>query len=139
MQQTPSAKYANTSWGTIWGVFLGLLLVSGMSLEMGCAPSESRWNDTTLQHLSESPRDLDNTLQHGSIEHNDLLLLTLAVRHPSKAPVFCKKVQSKSAQEKCQQVIGRPHLQLSKPQPNDVQQNAPSKSGSSNKPSLTTP
>ena len=41
----------------------------------------------------------------------DLLLLDLAVQEPIFAFELCKKVQTEQAKEKCQQVIGRPHLQ----------------------------
>ena len=92
-------------------------------MESGCGSSERKWDDQTLKQLSQSPVELDSQLTQGSIEENDLLLLTLAVRNPQQAPLFCEKVQSTAAREKCRQVIGRPHLQLSTPQTNDVQHN----------------
>ena len=51
----------------------------------------------------------------------DILLLKLAVQNPSMAPKFCREVLGRGAKEKCKQVIGRPHLQLTKPQVVDGQ------------------
>lgn len=44
-------------------------------------------------------------------QSRDLLLLRLAIAHPTRAPALCAQVETPSAREKCQQVIGRPHLQ----------------------------
>lgn len=43
-------------------------------------------------------------------ESRDLLLLRLATRHPDKASLLCRQVTTAAAREKCQQVLGRPHL-----------------------------
>ena len=40
----------------------------------------------------------------------DLLVLQLAVLSPRHAPALCKRTKSQNAQEKCRQVVGRPHL-----------------------------
>lgn len=40
----------------------------------------------------------------------DLVLLRLAVQHPERAGELCGRVQTDVAREKCQQVLGRPHL-----------------------------
>lgn len=40
----------------------------------------------------------------------DLLLLRLAVNHPDKASLLCRQTTTPPAQQKCQQVLGRPHL-----------------------------
>ena len=87
----------------------------------GCGISEQKWDEQTLKQLAQSPVALNTQLKQGTVADNDLLLLTLAVRNPQQAPVFCEKVKSTAAREKCRQVIGRPHLQVSAPQTNDVQ------------------
>jgi hypothetical protein len=40
----------------------------------------------------------------------DLLLLRLAVNHPDQASLLCRQVTTPPAQQKCKQVLGRPHL-----------------------------
>ena len=85
--------------------------------------SHPQWDDNTLKRLASDPLLLKETLTKEPVATRDLLLLTLAIRNPSSAGQFCKQVRSKVAQEKCQQVIGRPHLQLHEAQPNDVEQN----------------
>ena len=40
----------------------------------------------------------------------DLLLLRLAIASPSTAGFLCNKVETDGARQKCQQVLGRPHL-----------------------------
>ena len=40
----------------------------------------------------------------------DLLLLRAAVQRPHNGMTFCGLTTTKTAQEKCRQVIGRPHL-----------------------------
>ena len=42
----------------------------------------------------------------------DLLLLQLAVQKPRHSTELCKRVQTSGAEEKCRQVIGRPHLTI---------------------------
>lgn len=43
-------------------------------------------------------------------ESRDLLLLRLSIAHPTRAGAFCRQVTTPGAQEKCKQVLGRPHL-----------------------------
>jgi hypothetical protein len=40
----------------------------------------------------------------------DLVLIRLSVDHPEKAQELCRMVRTAAAQDKCQKVIGRPHL-----------------------------
>lgn len=40
----------------------------------------------------------------------DLLLLRLAVNHPDQAGLLCRQTTTPPAKQKCQQVLGRPHL-----------------------------
>ena len=94
------------------------MLLSGL-LWMACS-SQSEWTDETLEQLATEPALLRTTLTQYPVETQDLLLLTLAIRNPAEAGRFCKKVHTVPAKEKCQQVIGRPHLQLSKPQTSDA-------------------
>ena len=98
-------------------ILIGLLWVA-------CS-SQSEWTDDTLEKLAAEPALLETTLTNHPVDTQDLLLLTLAIRNPSEAGRFCKKVTTDAAKEKCQQVIGRPHLQLSKPQPSDVKPQKP--------------
>ena len=88
---------------------------------MACT-SQPEWDDETLEQLATQPALLKTTLATQPVETNDLLLLTLAIRNPASAGQFCKQVRTDAAKEKCKQVIGRPHLQLSKPQQNDAHQ-----------------
>ena len=45
-----------------------------------------------------------------SPQSHDLLLLRLAIDAPAQAGALCQQVQTDGAREKCQQVLGRPHL-----------------------------
>lgn len=96
-----------------------------LSLLLGMACNTTpKWDDATLDNLGKDPSLLAKTLKEHPLETQDVLLLTLAIRNPNEANRFCKKIQTANAKEKCQQVIGRPHLQLSKPQQNDVIENS---------------
>ena len=95
------------------------MLISTLLL-IACA-NQSKWDDQTLERMVVEPIFLEETLATHPVDTQDLLLLTLAIRNPSAAGQFCKQVRSDMAKEKCQQVIGRPHLQLSKPQRNDTE------------------
>ena len=54
---------------------------------------------------------LDQALaQIDSPASRDLLLLRLAIAAPAQAGSLCAKVSTDGARDKCQQVIGRPHL-----------------------------
>lgn len=97
-----------------------MLLISW--LWMACQ-SHQQWDDDTLKRLATEPELLKETLSQEPLETGDLLLLTLAIRNPSAAGQFCKQVRSEPAKEKCQQVIGRPHLQLNEAQLNDAERN----------------
>jgi hypothetical protein len=44
----------------------------------------------------------------------DLLRLRLAVHDPSRNQWLCEEVKTRSAQDRCRQVVGRPHLQQKK-------------------------
>ena len=99
------------------------MMLSGL-LWMACT-SQSEWTDDTLEKLAVEPVLLERTLSEQPVETQDLLLLTLAIRNPAEAGKFCKKVTTDAANEKCRQVIGRPHLQLSEPQPSDTKPQKP--------------
>ena len=66
-----------------------------------------------LEALLGDWKPFDIQLEQSSLakEDKDLLLLSLAVENPQYSSELCKKIQTKPAKEKCQQVIGRPHLQ----------------------------
>ena len=86
---------------------------------MACS-NEPQWDDGTLDRLATQPDLVKMTLAGEPVGTQDLLLLTLAIRNPSSAGQFCKQVHTDAARDKCRQVIGRPHLQLSKPQTSDA-------------------
>ena len=44
----------------------------------------------------------------------DLLRIRLAVRNPGRLQWLCEDVSTRSAQARCRQVVGRPHLQQKK-------------------------
>jgi len=44
----------------------------------------------------------------------DLLRIRLAVRNPGRLQWLCEDVSTRSAQDRCRQVVGRPHLQQMK-------------------------
>ena len=55
-------------------------------------------------------------------ESRDLLLLRLAIAEPQKAGRLCERVTTPGADEKCRQVLGRPHLQTTPKPPKDPAQ-----------------
>jgi len=58
-------------------------------------------------------------------DSRDLLLLRLAVAEPARAGWLCTRVQGAGAQEKCRQVLGRPHLSTTPQAPRPQQPVAP--------------
>ncbi len=88
--------------------------------QQGCATEPGRWTEEEFNRLLNSVEALESKLQTMTSTEQDLLLLSLAVRSPHQAPHLCKRVNGSTAVEKCKQVVGRPHLQLSEPQINDV-------------------
>ena len=86
-------------------------------LTLACqSGSSSNYSPEEMQKLVENPERRQRTLAELPLEQRDLLLLQLAVYNPTMAPKMCAEVQGNIAKDKCTQVIGRPHLQLSKPQ-----------------------
>ena len=54
---------------------------------------------------------LDQALaQIPDVSSRDLLLLRLAIASPATAGFLCTKVETEGARQKCEQVLGRPHL-----------------------------
>ena len=47
----------------------------------------------------------------------DLLLLRLAIENPPRAARLCRRVSTEGAKTRCQQVLGRPHLQTTRRAP----------------------
>lgn len=41
----------------------------------------------------------------------ELALVRLAILSPAEAPALCKRVKLEVPRQKCQQILGRPHLQ----------------------------
>ena len=50
------------------------------------------------------------------VESRDLLRLRLAVRDPVRAAGLCHDAETPPAQQRCQQVLGRPHLRTPRPE-----------------------
>ena len=72
---------------------------------------ETKPTAQTLLPMLNNPKALEVELQKlSSPVEKDLVLLQLAVRQPKYARMLCKKIQTDNAKEKCQQIIGRPHL-----------------------------
>ena len=70
--------------------------------------------------LVEDSKALDAALaQIPEVESRDLLLLRLAIAEPRKAARYCKRVTTPGAEERCRQVLGRPHLQSTPKPPQD--------------------
>jgi hypothetical protein len=94
-----------------------LALACGQPQDLpGCAtlrdPGEReacRW--ALIAPLADDDAALDAALaQVAEPESRDLLLLRLALSEPRRAPRLCARVSTPGAVEKCQQVLGRPHL-----------------------------
>ena len=83
---------------------------------LACQTQADTWTAAELQRLNADPEAREMALEKLDPTQQDLLLLQLAVQSPRQASQRCKEVRSQLAQEKCTQVIGRPHLQLTKPQ-----------------------
>ncbi len=58
-------------------------------------------------------------------ESRDLLRLRLSIAHPTEAARFCRGAETTGAQEKCRQVLGRPHLGTRPRAPRGPGQDAP--------------
>ena len=79
---------------------------------------------TLLKPTVADTRIDEDTLDQGLVEisdetSRDLVLLRLAIAAPRHAAALCRRVHTAGAEEKCQQVLGRPHLgtQRRAPQP----------------------
>lgn len=101
------------------GAALGLAVACGSapaSLEdCGALPDAAEreaCHYTFIRPLLDDPAALDAAL--ATIEDpgsRDLLLLRLAIADPQRAGKLCARVATAGAQERCRQVLGRPHLQ----------------------------
>mgnify|MGYP006103957161 CR=1 FL=1 len=85
---------------TFANIFILIACTSAPSVEI-YRPLLGQWQAFEQQLKKDA---LDSATQ-------DLLLLDLAVQEPKFASELCKKVKTRSAKDKCLQVIGRPHLQ----------------------------
>ena len=69
---------------------------------------------TMAQALLDQPQALAEAIASiEQIDSRDLLLLRLAVADPARSGQLCSQVTTAGAIEKCQQVVGRPHLSTS--------------------------
>ena len=99
------------------GPLTALALACGQPQDLpGCAALDDpgarescRW--ALIAPLADDEAALDAALaQVDEPESRDLLLLRLALSEPRRAPRLCARVRTPGAVEKCQQVLGRPHL-----------------------------
>lgn len=107
-----------------------------LMLALGCTPQPTtvaecaQLSDATEREqcrydfvapLVGDPEALDQALaQIEDPQSRDLLLLRLAIAHPQTARHLCERVSTSGAQEKCQQVLGRPHLGTVRQPPRDA-------------------
>ncbi len=88
------------------------------SLSDAGAREECRY--TFVAPLVGDKKALDAALEQiPEAESRDLLLLRLAIAEPRKAARLCEKVTTPGADERCRQVLGRPHLQSTPKAPKD--------------------
>ncbi len=80
---------------------------------LGCQSKELELDEYSA--LMSDWQSFDETVSTMEVTQRDLLLLRLAVQHPSQSAHLCNRVQTQNAIEKCKQVIGRPHLTTPKP------------------------
>ncbi len=80
------------------------------SVEDGVQREECLFQEAVL--LSGDRASLENYIfQIEDPASQDLLRLRLAVRDPATNQWLCDTVSTRSAQDRCRQVVGRPHLQ----------------------------
>ncbi|MCB9776992.1 MAG: hypothetical protein H6742_00335 [Alphaproteobacteria bacterium] len=105
---------------------LSLSLLPGLLLGLlaGCSPEPTAFDDCGRlsgtaredcrlrfgQALLDDPAALEQALATLDPGSRDLLLLRLAVAEPARAGQLCRQVATATAAEKCNQVLGRPHL-----------------------------
>lgn len=70
---------------------------------------QCRWDK--IAPLAEDPAAVEAALADVEpAESRDLIRLRLSIAHPTRASAWCRTVETAGAQEKCRQVLGRPHL-----------------------------
>lgn len=70
---------------------------------------QCRWDK--IAPLAGDPVSVEAALtQVEPAESRDLIRLRLSIAHPTRASAWCRTVETTGAQEKCRQVLGRPHL-----------------------------
>ncbi|MEL6345509.1 MAG: hypothetical protein AAFV53_20540 [Myxococcota bacterium] len=106
-----------------------------LTLALGCTPSPETLADCAA--LAEGPREecrftmVEPMLSDmAAVEQavktipeslsRDVLLYRLAVAHPDRASHLCRMTETAGIQEKCRQVLGRPHLST-RPRPKPPQ------------------
>ncbi len=97
-------------------VLLSLLAACGTDASGDCgelppgrALEECRY--TRARAAAEQPEALDAALADiDDPASRDLLLLRLAVDLPARAPELCRRITTPAARDKCDKVVGRPHL-----------------------------
>ncbi len=71
-----------------------------------------------IKPLVDDPAALDAALADiDDPRSRDLVLLRLAIDDPQRAGRLCEKVETEGAQDRCRQVLGRPHLRTTRRPP----------------------
>jgi hypothetical protein len=81
--------------------------------EMDVAAERENCRLLLLTPLFEQGNQLDFEIGLASLEDplsRDLVRLRLAVLFPARAGTLCERVETPGAEQKCRQVLGRPHL-----------------------------
>ena len=72
---------------------------------------ENCWFDAISTAWVQDPEAATRAIREiGSVESRDLVRLRLAIDNPSRTALLCRDTETQAAQEKCKQVLGRPHL-----------------------------
>jgi hypothetical protein len=76
------------------------------------SPGECRFSQVKAAWEQHDEAGTEAALQQISDPlERELALVRLAILSPSEAPQLCKRVTQAVAKQKCQQILGRPHLQ----------------------------
>lgn len=87
--------------------------VSACDALNGDAETRTSCRMQVAAQLYEAGRDEAFGLALASVDDpgkRDLVRLQLAIQDPNRAGELCKRVETPAADEKCRQVLGRPHL-----------------------------
>jgi hypothetical protein len=81
------------------------------ALRWGSGKEECRFEQVKTAFVSEDTEAFNAALNELDPLTRDLARVRLAVLHPKEATRLCGEVREAVALQKCQQILGRPHLQ----------------------------